>query len=476
MKINLRVTYKDKFHIDTIDLYNAKYRAVFINAAAFETDLKPEIIKRDLGKVLLKLEELQEKQINNTLEPKKKEVTISEDKRKEALEYLRSPDLLKRIANDFESSGLAGEKTNSLVGYLASISRKLPKPLAVIIQSSSSAGKSTLMEAILSFTPDEDLVRFTAMTGQSLFYMGEEDLVHKILAISEEEGAEKAQYAIKTLQSEQRLRIASTGKDVKTGRLETMEYTVNGPTQLMLTTTSVEIDEELQNRCLILTVNESKEQTAAIHLRQRELETLEGLILSKKKDSLCELHQNAQRLLRPLHVVNPYAKDLNFPTHLLRLRRDHAKYLTLIKTIALLRQYQKPIKSVKINGQKQEYIEVDQRDIKHTNYLMNEILSHSLDDLAPQTRTLLELLTKMVKEAAKEKKIEPGDVQFTRRQVREYTGWSNSRLKIHLYRLEEMEYLALIHGGPRKLSVYELLYGANENEKKAFTLKLVTPK
>lgn len=67
------------------------------------------------------------------------------------------------------------------------------------------------------------------MTGQSLFYLGETDLQHKILAIVEEEGAERASYALKLLQSEGEPTIASTGKDAATGRLVTQEYRVRGP-------------------------------------------------------------------------------------------------------------------------------------------------------------------------------------------------------------------------------------------------------
>jgi hypothetical protein len=37
------------------------------------------------------------------------------------------------------------------------------------------------------------------MTGQSLFYLGEGDLKHKILAIAEEEGVRQAAYALKLL-------------------------------------------------------------------------------------------------------------------------------------------------------------------------------------------------------------------------------------------------------------------------------------
>ena len=156
---------------------------------------------------------------------------------------------------------VVGETTNKLVGYLAAVSRKLDQPLAIIIQSSSAAGKTSLMDAILAFVPPEDQVKYSAMTGQSLFYMGETDLKHKILAIVEEEGVERASYALKLLQSEGALTIASTGKDSSTGRLITQEYRVEGPVMIFLTTTAIKIDEELLNRCLVLSVDENREQT-----------------------------------------------------------------------------------------------------------------------------------------------------------------------------------------------------------------------
>jgi DNA primase len=63
---------------------------------------------------------------------------------------LRDPKLLERILTDFERCGSVGEENNKLVGYLAAVSRKLDEPLAIIIQSASAAGKTTLMDAVLS--------------------------------------------------------------------------------------------------------------------------------------------------------------------------------------------------------------------------------------------------------------------------------------------------------------------------------------
>jgi hypothetical protein len=58
--------------------------------------------------------------------------------------------LLERILADFERCGVVGEETNKLVGYLDTISRHLEAPLVVLVQSSSAAGKSSLMEATLA--------------------------------------------------------------------------------------------------------------------------------------------------------------------------------------------------------------------------------------------------------------------------------------------------------------------------------------
>ena len=160
-----------------------------------------------------------------------------------------------------------------------------------MIQSSSAAGKSSLMDAILNLMPEAERVQYSAMTGQSLFYMGESNLKHKILAISEEAGAEQASYALKLLQSEGEITIASTGKDEASGELVTRDYRVEGPVMLFLTTTAIDIDEELLNRCLVLSVNESRQQTQAIHTAQRQRRMLEGLQLSIEREQIIKVHR-----------------------------------------------------------------------------------------------------------------------------------------------------------------------------------------
>jgi DNA primase catalytic core len=463
------------FHVDTLDLYVARQRAVFVKQAAEELGLEERAIKKDLGQVLLRLEALQEEAIRTALEPKEKEVALSDAEQAAALDLLRDPHLLDRILADFARSGVVGEETNKLVGYLAAVSRKLEEPLAVVIQSSSAAGKSALMEAVLAFVPEEERVQYSALTGQSLFYLGEQDLRHKILAIVEEEGAERAAYALKLLQSEGRLTIASTGKDPQTGRLVTHEYRVEGPVMIFLTTTAIEVDEELLNRCLVLTVNEDREQTRAIHRLQRERQTLEGLLLRQERDEILRVHRNAQRLLRPLLVANPFARELTFLDHRTRTRRDHMKYLTLIRAIALLHQYQREIKSAQHQGRAVRYIEVTREDITTANRLAHEVLGRSLDELPPQTRRLLGLLDQVVAKEAERAGLDRADVRFTRREVREHTGWTDFQVRSHMEKLVAMEYVLVHRGGRGQSFVYELLYDGQGQDGGAFLIGLLDP-
>nr|WP_244161620.1 hypothetical protein [Photorhabdus luminescens] len=77
------------------------------------------------------------------------------------------------------------------------------------------------MDAVLNLMPEEERIQYSAMTGQSLYYLGETSLQHKILAIAEEEGVRQAAYALKLLQSDGELKIASTGKNEQSGELVT---------------------------------------------------------------------------------------------------------------------------------------------------------------------------------------------------------------------------------------------------------------
>ena len=452
LKIALRLRQGENFHLDQIDLSRDQERRRFIERAAEETGLTTDLLKRDLGKLLLAVEQAQ----TELMKPQgqaSRAVILTPEEREAALQWLREPNLIGRLREAFHQAGIIGEENNTLVAYLAGVSRKLERPLAIIIQSASAAGKTTLMDAVLSFFPEEERVKYSAMTGQSLYYLGETSLQHKILAVVEEAGAEKASYALKLLQSEGELTIASTGKDPQTGKMVTQEYHVEGPVMIFLTTTAIDLDEELQNRCLTLAVDESAEQTQRIHRLQRERRTLAGLIAKAERQEVLKKLRNAQRLLSPVDVLNPYAPSLTFATARTRNRRDHEKYLTLIDAIALLHQHQRETRTLPTG---QRFIEVTLDDIALANQLASEVLGRSLDELPPQTRRLLGYIRELVKKQGQAEGAKAA-ATFSRKELRETCGWSLTQVRMHLERLVELECLAIRHGRFGSQFLYELL-------------------
>ncbi len=477
LKVNLMVRRPsgdggEAFHVDGLDLLSAKARGAFVAEASQELALPPEAVKRDLGLVLLHLETVQDERLDAAKTADKKTPAMSAAEESAALAWLKAPGLLQRIAADIAAIGVVGEEANAQAAYLAALSRKLDRPLAVLIQSTSAAGKSALMDAVLDLAPEEERVAYSAMTGQSLFYIGEADLKHKALAIAEEEGARHASYALKLLQSQGTLTIASTGKDPATGKLVTQKYRVEGPVALMMTTTAIDLDEELKNRCLVLTIDEGRDQTRAIHARQRFEETIAGLAAKEDRTAILRLHRNAQRLLKPLKVVNPYAERLTFLDDKTRTRRDHRKYLALIRTIALLHQHQRPTRTLALpDGEPVHYVEATLDDIAAAGALAHAVLGTTLDDLPPQTRRLLTLVHGIVAARADAEGVKPREVRFTRREVREAIQWGDTQLKVHLRRLEELEYVLARRDGGRCL--YELAYAGEGGDGASFVMGLI---
>ena len=157
-------------------------------------------------------------------------------------------------------------------------------------------------------------------------------------------------------------------------------------------------------------------------------------------------------------MVNPYAEKLTFLDDRTRTRRDHMKYLSLIRTIALLHQHQRPVKTAEHQGQPVEYIEATLEDIAAANTLAHHVLGRCLDEMPPQTRRLLELIERMVAARCTERQMERSDVLFSRRELREFIGWGDTQLRVHLERLLQLEYLITHRGSVGQTFVYELVY------------------
>jgi len=323
------------------------------------------------------------------------------------------------------------------------------------------------MEVLADLVPPEDLIAFTRITPQALYYAENRSLKHKLLVSGEDEGLIGSDYAIRELISSKKIKLAAPLKDQTSGKLKTVEYEVEGPISLLFSTTKPAIHFENSTRCFLLSLDESTEQTARVHEVQRRMRTMEKVERDARAEDLRKLHRNAQRLLKAVLVVNPFARELTFPTQPLEMRREHEKYLSLIDALALMRQFQRKRGKCVHGGREVEFVEVDVADIEDANALMTDILGTKAEELGRPSQDLLALIKKMAEDKARELEIEPAEYRFNRRDIREYTGWSDNQIKTHIGQLEDLEYLIVGKGERGRMYRYELdLEGSGKDKKR----------
>jgi len=452
------------FHIDTLDLYNSRFREGYAEACAKYLKVKQIVALAELSELITVLE--QERVAMRERQNKPEVPSMTDKERAEALEALKSKDLLKRIVSDFEAIGFIGEKHNKLLGYIAAVSRLLPDPLAILILSRSGAGKTSLQDAVCKFIPPESVIQYTRLTGKSLFYKEENSLKNKVLAIEEEQGMQEAMYSIKTLISSQKLSVAATRADAKTGKLSVDEYTVNGPVVVMVSTTNPNgLTDEEKRRFLILTIDESREQTKSILQMQRQKNRHLWYKTSMDETGITKLHHNMQRLLKPLTVTFPDDVTLDYPDGRLQMRGEQSKFISLVKSITLLHQHQRKTgKDERLGGTSFEYVQANQRDVELARELGRLVFPRNVDDVSPIGRALLKEITALVVEKAEVIKandpkadVDLSSIPFTRKELRERTGWSEKQIRTNIEPLVDLGYAGVLKGSFGSAFRYVLL-------------------
>ncbi|TVM03333.1 MAG: hypothetical protein CV087_05560 [Candidatus Brocadia sp. WS118] len=472
LRATVRIEHAGKLHVDTLDFYSAKARKALVQDICRVFAQTPEVIESDITRLMIDCEKRQ--QTEQKIESCVTNVMSSKEV-DEAESFGKRTDLIQQIIKDFEVCGLVGEEPNKLLGYLVMTSRKRDAPLSLLFMSSSGAGKTAVQDAVCAFCPEEDLQKLTTLSGKALFYKDTLSLKHKVLALEEGDGVVQATYAIRNLISAGELISESTIKDLTTGKLTTMENKVEGPTAVFLTTTNPQIDPETKSRFFVTSIDESKEQTKRILLSQRQKHLSDAPAQRIQSDSTIKRHRNFQRLLRNVAVKNPFADKLTYGDDRLQSRRDQPKYLNLIKTVAFLRQMVKPLRYEEKNGTALPYIDVDIEDIKITNTLAHEVLGRSLDELSRPTRDLLILLDEMLEVMILDRRddtLNRTTITFSRWDIRHFTGWSNTRLHIHLKELVEFEYLVVKSGRNGLPYRYRLAYEGQGKNGEKFMLGL----
>jgi DNA primase len=365
-------------------------------------------------------------------------------RKKAALAYLQSSDLMEQTWTDLSRVGIVGEQENALIMYLCFSSRKLEKPLHVISLGSSGSGKTHLQESIGGLMPGEEVMNITSLSDQALYYYPKDSLKNKLFLVEDLDGmSEEAQYALRELKSKGKLSKYVPIKDDK-GKSSTQLIEVEGPICFGGCTTRERLYEDNANRCLLLYRDESKSHKEAVMAEQRRAAA--GKVNKLEQDELREQFKDVQMLLEPITVVNPYAEALALPSRVFKPLRTNAHYLQFIEVITFYHQHQRKRKKSQSG---KEYIETTFEDIEWANRLMKGVLLSKSDELSWGVRDFLEQLKSSLKKLEKE--------SFKSNEARNMIAVSPRNLKYYLRQLLDYGHIRVVGGNRYRGLEYELL-------------------
>jgi len=441
LRVNVRASNGGMSYYDSIDLYSSRGRASFAQGVNRAWGAEPVRIERDLVMILEWLEKERDEALR--VGSKRQAVEMTDADRELGLALLRDPRLFDRVVDDLSALGYVGEELNKQLVYLCASSRKLDDPISVLILSQSASGKSFLVDCVKRLMPQEEVVAVTSLSDQALNYI--DDLSHKFLVLGEAVHGEVVEYQIREMLSGKELSRLVTVKDPETGKMQSRVVRTPVIVSSVMSGTSHAVNPENASRCFVVNTDESRAQTVRIQESQRRKYSLETLKDGHEAvETIVRAHRAAQRLLTKRNVVNDFAPLLDFPTDLMRTRRDHDRFLDLIACVAFVRQYQKTEETEGAIS----FIRCDLEDYRIAYTIMvNGVLSSTLRELPTGVQILYDEIRKLARDEAATQKIEATEVSMTQRQIREYTGQAQMTVKLGVRQLVEYEYLTVTRGG-----------------------------
>lgn len=447
-----------------VNLARIKSRNDFAREVSDTLYISEDTIRKDLRTIMKAIEALQRQQVEQKeAESSSMKVVfqMTQTEEKQALDHLANRDLLEDLVKDTEKIGYVGDVLGKKVLYTSATSRLLDRPINVVTVGNSGGGKSYAQLNILSLFPDDEVSMHTRLTPKAISHFSRNELCHKILAIDEINGMEEeAMTQVRSLLSQGKISTAYTHVDRLSGRMEAMRKEVLGPVALFTSTTNLGLlDEETRSRFIILPVDESTEQTARVCRSLISQHTKRGIKAQREWEKVARKYKAIQKCLRPVNIIIPdtLARHITFNDEKVMYKRAFKGYLSIIFSLATQRQYQrKKYFDTDADGLHFETIYVEKRDIIDANDIVLGMYGSLLPDLNPVNTTCLNMIVEHCKEKAKGTQKAYHEITFTRRDIRQFTGWEQRPLRRSLEVLLDMEYLVKVQGRERSRHYYKL--------------------
>jgi hypothetical protein len=399
-----------------LDLYELHQIANFCELVCAKTDMTTELFEVKLFNLTKLLESHREQK--QGYGPRSGAIENAQhtlQHRSDVIQFLALPNLLARIDKLIEQIGVFGKPEARRLGFVVVSSYRNTRPLHGLVHGSNRRVLCAFMQALGNLVPPEDCVQINRFSSKGLFHFAERDLSSKALLIHDVGGiSNEAKFALLELQQNKSISSALVKKDL------------NG------------------NFTAHLKVIRSHFASLSSFIAHEEWGEFESSLIAL--DYACEFLRNCIRALKPLAVVNKYAKLL----HLKAERQLNPNLETMlfecINQIAFIHQFQR-----KLDNSGRLLVEFE--DVEMGLELFFNNLIWRLDELNIELRNFFAGLKLML---AKTKK--NTEAPFTAREARHYFNFSRSRVDRNMAALRKLGYIHVASGTANKGFYYAICF------------------
>ncbi|MFS1520358.1 CHC2 zinc finger domain-containing protein [Flavobacterium covae] len=416
---------------------------------AYEKEIFMELLekRKAIGSSDKAIVEKMEQEIKPTLNFK----PLNFEPKTKPLDFLKTPNLLHNTNDLLGKIGIVGEEDNRLLQYVTATTYKMNYNLHVLYQGSSGSGKTHTIKQIALLIPPEDVIYLTRVTESSLYNYKNGEFMYKLIVFEDMDGLkEEALMAVREMISNKKLSSSTSIKDKKgnaDGKIKEVEVSFAS----LSATTKGELYEDNMSRIIVLSVDESKEQTKRIIEYKNKV--YQGEINKQEQEQTRLFLRECIKLLQVYEVINPYANLVELPENVHKPTRMHDIVMGVINQIVLLNQYQR-------NKTPQGQLIAQKEDVINGLLLMKNSIILKMDELEGKVRTFYESLKKFAEKKAKKEDKRKEDVKFTRFDIKDHYTLSKAQINRYLTDLVSCEYLSKL-GKMGKGNQYKIAHWDN---------------
>jgi len=416
LKAVVRCASGGRNYVDRLDLASSSARRKFARMCADAIGLVPRKIESHLSAVAAKLDELD---VETAGEEAKGAVNLPESEYSIATDRLKNEDVLGEICGCIANVlGFVGDEQNVRLAALIAASRLLPQPLGAILRGPAGSGKTELLRCATQALPSNQVLNFSRLTSQALYFMPKESLQHRVLMVDEYTGLENSEYSLRTMMSNQSLSLAITTRE---GGKVPVTQTVEIPATLaVMVSTTQAVGIENLSRFVELRLDDSAEQTQRVMAAMASGRKTAGM--SGQGRRKLQGIRNMSSLLQPVAVAIPFAEKPLYGSTNVLARRQFAQVVGLIGAHAALFQFQRE----RDDSGEMPVVTATKADYEAVHPLLGSIVETFGEEISPAALQLVD-------------KLEDSERRyFTRQDMMQRCGWSYSKVHRTLKELEQL--------------------------------------